>query len=407
MWHELTRSLRHRNYRNYVTGQLFSLTGTQLATVAQSWLVYQITQSSLMLGMVHFAMLTPILLFSLFGGLLADHFCRRRLLLLSQGGAMMLGLLLAALTLGGWLQLWHLFTIAFLIGVTQSIDMPVRQSFLADLVPRDQLANAVGLNSAVFNTARFIGPAVAGLLLLRWEPGVLFLLNGFSYLYLLYILWRMVPSTPITTPQHSGGRMAALRAGLSYAWEDQAIRPALIHVGMVSMMGTALVVLMPVFATQRFGGDAETLGWLLSAAGAGSLLGAITLAHKGGHADLPTRIGWGGVVGALSLALFAWSQILVLSLLLLLLAGFAITTVVATTNAYIQLQVDDQMRGRLMSIFSTIFVGMAPVGSLSSGALAQWSSAGGSVLLFSLLGVVASSRFLFSLPQPSPRGRGS
>lgn len=391
MWHDLTRSLRHRNYRNYFFGQLISLHGAQMATVAQAWLVYSMTQSSLMLGAVHFAMLIPVLLFGLFGGLLADHFSRRKLLLFSQGGAMVLAFLLAALALNGLVELWHIFTIAFLIGVTQSMDMPVRQSFLADLVPKEELSNAVGLNSGVFNMARFLGPAAAGVLLLQWEPGVLFAINGVSYLLLLYLLWGMqveVQAAP------RGGKLDALKAGVHYVWRHSEIRPALLHVGLVSMMGTAFVVLMPVFAEQQHGGGSDTLGWLLSAAGAGSLIGAINLARKKREAVDASVIGSSGVLGATALALFAFSDQLLLSMAILLFAGFAITTVVATTNAYIQILVEDRMRGRLMSLFSITFVGMAPLGSLSSGAIAEWVGIQGSVLLFSILGGIVSLWFL-------------
>ncbi len=392
MWHDLIRSLRHRNYRNYFIGQLISLHGAQMATVAQAWLVYSMTHSSLMLGAVHFAMLIPVLLFGLFGGLLADHFSRRKLLLFSQGGAMVLAFLLAALALSGLVELWHIFTIAFLIGVTQSMDMPVRQSFLADLVPREELSNAVGLNSGVFNMARFLGPAVAGVLLLQWEPGALFAINGASYLLLLYLLWGM--EVEVQSQPRTGGKLDALKAGIHYVWQHAEIRPALVHVGLISMMGTAFVVLMPVFADQQHGGGSDTLGWLLSAAGAGSLMGAINLARKRGGAVGASMIGSSGVVGAIALALFAFSDQLLLSMTILLFAGFAITSVVATTNAYIQILVEDRMRGRLMSLFSMTFVGMAPIGSLSSGAIAEWVGIRGSVLLFALLGGCASLWFL-------------
>ena len=393
MWRELTRSLRHSNYRSYFFGQLISLHGTQMAMVAQAWLVYSLTQSSLMLGAVHFAMLIPVLLFGLFGGLLADHFPRRRLLLFSQGGAMLLSFLLALLALSGWIELWHIFIIAFLIGVTQSMDMPVRQSFLADLVPKEQLSNAVGLNSGVFNMARFLGPAVAGMLLLQWEPGVLFAINGISYLLLLYLLWRMEVS--VATPSRGGSKLEALHAGIQYVWQHASIRPALVHVGMVSMMGTAFVVLMPVFADQQYSGGSDTLGWLLSSAGAGSLIGAINLARKKGDAVNAVMIGHSGVVGAIALALFALSDQLLLSMAILLVAGFAITSVVATTNAHIQMLVEDRMRGRMMSLFSMIFVGMAPVGSLTAGAIAEWRGIQNSVLLFALLGGAASLWFVY------------
>ncbi len=395
MWNDLTRSLQYPNYRRYFLGQLLSLHGTQMAVVAQSWLVYSMTQSSFMLGLVHFFMLFPVLLFGLFGGVLADHLPRRQLLLWSQGGAMLLAFLLAFLVLGGWVELWHILVIAFLIGTSQAIDMPVRQSFLADLVPREMLSNAVGLNSGIFNTARFVGPAVAGVLLLQWDEGVLFLLNGLSYLLLIYILLIMKLPEQAERAKR-GGKWSALKAGIDYAMGHGEIRPALLHVGVVSMMGTAFVVLMPVFADQRYAGGAGTLGMLLSSAGAGSLLGALNLARSHSERPYAAWIGWAGLVGAGALLLFAQSNLLWLSMVILVVAGFSVTTVVASTNAYIQMAVEDHLRGRLMSLFSVIFVGMAPIGSFTAGMVAEWIGITPTVSLFALLGMMASMRFLRS-----------
>ena len=395
MWRDITRSLQNRNYRRYLLGQLVSLHGSQIASVTQSWLVYNMTQSSLMLGLVHFTMLFPVLLFGLLSGVLAVHFSRRRLLLVSQGSAMVLTFILAGLALSGEIVLWQIFLIAALIGTTQAVDMPVRQSFLSDLVPKEMLSNAVGLNSSVFNMARFIGPAIAGLLLLQWEEGVLFMINGFSYLLLLYLLWGMKLSPQSTTARQAESKLSALKAGLHYVWTHRQIRPALIHVGLISMMGTAFVVLMPVFVDQQYEGGSDTLGWLLSAAGGGSFIGALNLARKRGGTELAPAVGWGGLVGALALWLFSRSEEASLSLVILFVAGFSITTVVASTNAYIQVLVEDQMRGRVMSLFSMIFVGMAPMGSLSSGVIAEWWGIQSSVLLFSLLGGVGSLLFIY------------
>ena len=400
MWRDIIRSLHHRNYRNYFFGQLISLHGTQMAVVAQSWLVYSMTQSSLMLGAVHFAMLIPVLLFGLFSGVLADLVSRRMLLLFSQTGAMVLSLILAALALSGLVQLWHIIVIAFLFGITQSIDMPVRQSFLSDMVPKEQLSNAVGLNSGVFNLSRFLGPAIAGVLLLQWEPGRLFLLNGFSYLLLLYVLWSM--EIPPRQRAERGRAAEALKQGVHYVWHHTVIRSALFHVGVISMMGTALIVLMPVFADRQYGGGSDTLGQLLSAAGAGSLIGAINLARKKGNALLAPSIGRAGVVGAIALALFAWNEQLYPSMVILLVAGFSVTTVVATTNSYIQAQVDDQIRGRVMSLFSMIFVGMAPFGSFTAGAVAEWIGIQSTVSIFSLLGLTAALLFLYRIERSGP-----
>lgn len=394
MWHQLTRSLRNRNYRRYFFGQLISLHGTQMANVAQSWLVYSLTQSSFMLGLVNFTMLLPVLLFGLFGGVLADQVSRQRLMIFSQGAAMLLAFLLAYLTLSGQVEVWHILLIAFFFGSAQAIDMPARQSLLADLVPKKELSNAVGLNSSAFNVARFAGPALAGVILIEWQEGLLFTINGLSYLVLLFVLLSLRLPGRETSSVVRGGRISAVQAGVCHAWGHPQIRPLLIHVGVVSMMGTAFVVLMPVFADQQFGGGPEMLGILLSSAGAGSVIGALNLARRGAPDGIARIIARAGVAGAVALALFAQSAQLIWALPLLLVAGFSVTTVVASTNAHIQVLVEDRLRGRVMSLFSVIFVGMAPIGSLTAGTLAEWLGVQWAVTLFALLGLAGSLFFL-------------
>ncbi|MBT4970970.1 MAG: MFS transporter [Thiotrichales bacterium] len=396
MLSNIVRSLHYRNYRNYLVGQFFSLNGTQIATVAQAWLVYNMTHSSLMLGLVNFTMLFPILLFGLFSGVLADSFSRKKLLFISQMGAMLLSFLLAGLALSDQLALWHIFIISFLIGTTQAIDMPVRQTFLADLVPKKMLTNAVGLNSTIFNTARFIGPAIAGVLLLQWQAGVLFAINGFSYLILLSILWKMkiTPALQVGDPSARKKLINPLTSGLKYVVNHLKIRLLLLHVGAVSMMGTSFVVLMPVFVDQQYSGGSDTLGMLLSAGGAGSLLGALNLARKKSSAELAPLVGLTGLVGAAALILFSRNDSIFISLLILSVAGFSITTVIASTNAYIQQLVEDKMRGRVMSLFSMVFVGMAPIGSLGAGAIAEFWGVENALLVFAVLSGMISIFFI-------------
>ncbi len=399
MWNNLTRSLRNRNYRRYFVGQLISLHGTQMANVAQSWLVYSLTQSSFMLGLVNFTLLLPVLLFGLFGGVLADHVSRRHLMMGSQGFAMVLAFLLATLALTEQIEVWHILLIVFFLGMAQAVDMPVRQSLLADLVPKSELSNAVGLNSGAFNAARFLGPAIAGFLLLSWEEGHLFLLNGVSYLVLLFVLvtMRLPTLSDGGTRVRGAGHLNALREGVAHAWGHPEIRPALIHVGMVSMMGTAFIVLMPLFADRQFGGGPEMLGILLSSAGMGSIVGALNLARRGESDTLPPVIARAGLVGAGVLALFAQSSTLLLAIPALVVAGFSVTTVVATTNAHIQILIEDHLRGRVMSLFSVIFVGMAPIGSLTAGTLAEWIGFQLTVTLFALFGGLGSILFALKL----------
>ncbi|MBL6969458.1 MAG: MFS transporter [Gammaproteobacteria bacterium] len=406
MWNDLTRSLRNPNYRRYFAGQLISLHGTQMANVAQSWLVYSLTQSSFMLGLVNFTLLLPVLLFGLFGGVLADHVSRRHLMIGSQGFAMVMAFLLAYLAISGQVEVWHILVIVFFLGMAQAIDMPVRQSFLAELVSKDELSNAVGLNSGAFNMARFVGPAVAGVLLLSWSEGYLFALNGISYFVLLFVLLTMRLPATSTGKIRGAGNLDALKEGVSYAWNHVGIRAALVHVGAVSMMGTAFIVLMPVFADRQFGGGPEMLGLLLSSAGIGSVIGALNLARRTGDTSLSPVIARSGVVAAIALILFAQSgnifqalllgpQLLWLATPLLIVAGFSVTTVIATTNAQIQVAVEDHLRGRVMSLFSVIFVGMAPIGSLAAGVLAEVVGIQMAVTMFAILGGGGSLRYWF------------
>lgn len=401
MWNNLTRSLRNRNYRRYFVGQLISLHGTQMANVAQSWLVYSLTQSSFMLGLVHFTLLLPVLLFGLFGGVLADHVSRRHLMMGSQGFAMVLAFLLAILALTEQVEVWHILLIVFFLGMAQAVDMPVRQSLLADLVPKSELSNAVGLNSGAFNAARFLGPAMAGFLLLSWDEGYLFALNGGSYLVLLFVLVTMrlptLSDDNAAARLRGAGHLGALREGVAHAWGHSEIRPALIHVGVVSMMGTAFIVLMPVFADRQFGGGPEMLGILLSSAGLGSIAGALNLARRGESDVLPPVIARAGLVGAVVLTLFAQSTALLLAVPALVVAGFSVTTVVATTNAQIQILIDDHLRGRVMSLFSVVFVGMAPIGSITAGMLAEWIGVQLTVTLFALFGAMGSILYMVKL----------
>lgn len=404
MLNNLTRSLRNPNYRRYFAGQLISLHGTQMANMAQAWLVYSMTQSSFMLGLVNFTMLLPVLLFGLFGGVLADHVSRRHLMMGSQGFAMVMAFLLAYLAISGHVEVWHILVIVFFLGIAQAVDMPVRQSFLAELVPKEEISNAVGLNSGAFNVARFLGPAAAGVLLLSWSEGYLFALNGMSYFVLLFVLLTMrLPGTS-TGSVRGAGNLDALREGVSYAWSHAGIRAALIHVGIVSMMGTAFIVLMPVFADRQFGGGPGMLGLLLSSAGIGSVIGALNLARRTGDESLSPVIARFGVVASIALILFAQStnifqslsagsQTLWVATPLLVVAGFSVTTVIATTNAQIQVVVEDHLRGRVMSLFSVIFVGMAPIGSITAGVLAEVVGIQTTVTMFALLGGLGSLRY--------------
>jgi MFS family permease len=391
------RSLRHRNYRLYYLGQLVSMNGTWMQNVAQAWLVYSMTQSSLMLGLVAFFGLLPMLLFGLIGGVLADRISRRRLLIAAQVLAMAQALSLGLLTVAGLVQVWHIIVLAVLLGLVQAFETPARHSFVAEMVPREDLPNAVALNASVFNIARFVGPALAGWLVAVLGPGPVFLVNGASFLAVLVVLLMMRLPEP-AVPRPGGSTLAHLVEGLRFAWGHAPIRVGLMMVALVSMSGTPHVVLMPVLAQEVFGGGPQTLGMLLAAAGAGALAGALRLAHRTG-ATGPGLIGGAGILAGLALLLLSAVTQFALALAVLAAMGFALTSVFASTNAFIQLAVPDRLRGRIMALFAVIFIGLMPVGSLIAGSTAHFIGAQPTIALFGGVCIAGAALFVWRAPR--------
>jgi MFS family permease len=386
------RSLQHRNFRRYFLGQLISLNGTWMQTVAQAWLVYRLTNSSFMLGLVGFCNLLPVLLLALVGGVAADRFPRRRVLIAVYAAAMLQAAVLAVLTLGGWIQAWHIILLATTLGVVHAFEMPARHSLMAELVPRADLPNAIALNSGVFNIARFLGPAMAGFLVAGYGEGAVFAVNALSFLAILGGLCLIRLADP-DQPQVASLRRR-LGEGIHFAWREPGIRHALLVLGLLSLTSAAAVVLLPVFAKQVFAGDSRTLGWLFSAAGTGSLLAAVRLAHSREQLSLRRSIGLAGLATGVALLLFSHSGALSLALPVIALVGFSQTTTVASTNTLIQLQVPDRLRGRVMSLFAMIFIGLMPVGNLAAGAMAETL---GAPVTVGLLGIACGSGFLLYL----------
>lgn len=362
------RSLAHRRFRLYFAGQMVSLTGTWMQHVAQAWLVYRLTGSGFMLGVVAFLSHLPVLLFGLFGGVLADRWPRRRILLVAHAFAMTQALALTVLTLGGWVGIGHIMVLAIGLGLAHAIEMPARHGLMAELVPREQLPNAIALNSSLFSLARFIGPSVAGVLVVAVGEGWVFGINALSFFAVLVALWAMGP----TASSVARSTRTTLGDGLRFALVHRPIRAALLLVLMVSLFGVPYSVLMPLIADRMLGGAADTLGWLLGAAGFGALIGAIRLANRTVTDGLRRTAGWAGVSAGAALIVVARLDSVAAAVLVLLVVGFGFTTLVASTSTFIQLQVDDALRGRTMALFSVAFIGMTPIGHLLAGALAEW-----------------------------------
>jgi len=364
------RALRHRNFQLFFSGQLISLIGTWMQNIAQAWLVYRLTGSSFLLGAVGFAGQIPVFLIAPFGGTMADRHNRQRVVIATQTAAMLLALVLAALTLTGRVQVWHIFGLSALQGVVNAFDIPARQAFLVDMVGKEDLMNAIALNSSMFNGARIVGPAIAGVLVASIGEGWCFFANGISYIAVIIGLLLM----RVQAPGKLAGRGSPLEhilEGFRFAVSTGPIRAILLLLGLVSLVGMPYAVLMPVFADKILHGGARGLGILMGATGVGALLGALTLASRSGLSGLGRWIslscaGFGVFLVAFSLSRYFW-----LSAAVLVPVGFCMMLEMSSSNTLIQAMVPDQLRGRVMAMYSMMFMGMAPFGALMGGTLAD------------------------------------
>jgi len=385
---KLFASLDNRDYRLYYLSQLVSLNGTWMQTVAQSWLVYRLTGSSTMLGIVTFAALFPVLLLTLPAGALADRVDRRKLLIAAHGLAILQAIVLAVLTLLDLIQVWQIIILALLLGVIHAVEIPARHAFIAHSVPRDHLANAIALNSSAFNVARFIGPALAGWLVAQTSEGWVFVLNAISYIVILsgFLLMRGNYQPESITDEPA---LARIIYALRYAQRHKTIREVLLLVAAASVVLAGTTVLMPVFATHIYEGDSRTLGLLLGALGAGALAGAIRLAIRSSHADHVRTIALSAMVMGVSLLLFSQITDLLPGMLVLFITGFCQSTQISSSNIAIQHAIPDSIRGRIMGLFSMVFIGLMPLGSLLSGLLADWISLTSVTIMFGLVMITA------------------
>jgi MFS family permease len=393
------RAFQHRNYRLYFAGQLLSLMGTWIQTVAQSWLVYDLTGSAVLLGAVNFATQVPILLLAPLAGTLADRRDRRRLILATQAALMVLALTLALLTLSGLIMVWHILALALLQGIVNSFDMPARQSFVVEMVGKEDLPNAIALNSTMFNSARMIGPAVGGLLVALIGEGWCFLINATSFLAVLAGLLRMTirPRAEVAVPSGPGG----IAEGLAFVARTEPFRSLLLLVAVVSLAGMPFTVLLPVFAA-AFQAGPDGYGLLMGAVGVGALAGALRLAANRDVRRLERLppLATGGM--ALGLLLFAQSPSFWLAAAALVLVGFCLITETATSNTLLQSRVPDRLRGRVMACYMMCFAGLAPFGALAAGTAAEHIGAtatvtiGGAICLIGALAFHLRRRRLFA-----------
>jgi MFS family permease len=400
------RALRHRNFRLFFTGQSISLIGTWMTRVATSWLVYRLTGSALLLGTVSFAGQIPTFLLAPFAGVLVDRVNRRKLLVWTQVLAGIQSLALAALTLAKIITIHEIIALSIFQGLINAFDMPGRQSFLVQMVSGDtgkpdkqDLSNAIALNSSIVNVARLIGPAIAGLVIAAVGEGYCFAIDGISYIAVVASLLMMrVPASTIARATTS--MLEQLREGWSYVVHFRPIRTILSLFALLSLMGMPFMVLMPIFASQVLHGGAHTLGYLMGASGIGALISAISLALRKSVRGLTTMIQIAAVMFGTGLTLFGLSHHLVLSLLLMIVVGFGMMQGLAASNTVIQTLVPEDKRGRVMSYYTMAFVGMSPFGSLLAGALAHRFGASHAVMItgaFCLIGAAWFSTQLKSV----------
>jgi len=368
-WAVTLRALRHRNFQLFFSGQLISLVGTWMQSVAQAWLVYRITKSSLQLGAVGFASQIPVFLVAPLGGTIADRLNRHRLVIATQASSMILAAILAWLTLSGRIEIWHIYVLAILLGVVNAFDIPARQSFLVDMVGKEDLMNAIALNSSMFNGARVVGPAIAGIMLIRFGEGWCFAANSISYIAVIIgLLFMKVHGQPRSTKTSP---LEDIAEGFRWVNSTKIIRALLLLIGLISLVGMPYTVLMPVFSDAILHQGARGLGILMGATGIGALFGALTLASKTGVKGLGRWVAVSCAGFGLSILLFSFSRIFWLSVLLLVPAGYAVMLQMACSNTLIQTMVPDQLRGRVIAVYTMMFMGMAPFGSLFGGALAH------------------------------------
>ena len=393
------RAMRHRNFQLFFSGQLISLVGTWMQSVAQSWLVYRMTGSSLLLGSVGFASQFPVFLASPLGGIVADRYNRHRVVIATQTASMVLAFVLAALTLTHHITVSEIFVLAILLGIVNAFDLPGRQSFLVEMVGREDLMNAIALNSSMFNGARVVGPAIAGILVARIGEGWCFFANAISYIgVIIGLLMMNVTPRPIRA---MGSALAHVGEGFRFVRHTAPIRDLLLLVGLVSLVAMPYTVLMPIFADKILHGGARGLGILMGATGVGALLAALMLAARTGVHGLGRWVTLACAGFGLSLIAFALSRIFWLSAALLVPAGFCMMLQMSSSNTLIQSMVHDELRGRVMSVYAMSLIGLAPFGALFAGAFAD--RVGAPVTVIMGAGACLGGAAIFGLHLPKIR----
>ena len=395
---QMLRALRHRNFQFFFSGQLISLIGTWMDNIAEAWLVYRLTGSSLLLGTVAFAGQIPVFLLAPVGGMVADRWNRQRVVIATQASSMVLAGILAVLTLTGRIAVWEVVVLAALMGAVNAFDIPARQAFLVDMVGRDDLMNAIALNSSMFNGARVIGPSIAGILVASIGEGWCFAANSISYIAVIVgLLLMQVSRAPVETLRVSP--FEHIVEGFRFVWNTGPVRALLLLLGLVSLVAMPYSVLMPIFAARILHGNARTLGVLMGATGVGALGGALTLASRSGVKGLGRWVAIACASFGTFLILFSLSRWYLLSVAMLVPVGFSMMVQMASSNTLIQAMVPDRLRGRAMAVYSMMFMGMAPIGSFLSGWSADHIGAQWTLAIGGVVAIMGAAFFARNLPR--------
>ncbi len=392
------RGLKNKNYRLFFIGQSISLTGTWMQQVALSWLVYNLTNSALFLGVVGFSAQIPSFLVAPFAGIIADRYSRHKALIITQILALIQAAILAYLVLTNTIQIWHIVALSVFLGLINAFDAPIRQSFTIDMLDnKDDLGNAIALNSAMFNSARLIGPSIAGILIALFGEGVCFLINAVSYIAVIYSL-SLIKINHKTNNTAKTKVFTELKEGIKYAFNFRPIRLTLSILAMISLMGVSSQVLMPIFAKDIFKGGPQTLGMLVSMAGVGALIGTFYLASQRKLKNIIRIIANTSTIFGIGLILFSFSSNFWFSNIVILICGFGMMVQMASCNTLLQSIVEDDKRGRVMSFYTMAFIGTIPFGSLLAGGLAHKIGAPFTIFITGLGCLISAYFFTRTLP---------
>jgi MFS family permease len=393
------RSLQYRNYRLFFGGQSISLIGTWIQQIAMVWLVYSLTGSTFLLGLVGFVGQIPTFLLAPFAGVLTDRWNRYHILIVTQILAMIQALILAFLFFIGTIEVWHIIFLSVLLGCINAFDIPARQSFVVEMVEKkEDLGNAIALNSSMFNGARLLGPSIAGVLIASTGEGICFLLNGLSYLFVIVSLILMKVKSKKRETQNPDV-LKEIKEGFSYTFGFAPIKSIILLLGLINLMGMPYIVLMPVFAKEIFHGGPYTFGFLMGASGVGALMGALYLASRRNVLGLEKIISLSTGIFGFGLITFSLSRLFLLSLVLMIITGLGMILQTSSSNTILQTIVDDDKRGRVMSFFTMALTGTAPFGSLLAGGLASFLGSPNTLIIGGILCVLGALIFASKLTE--------